>query len=158
MTPARTLVIGIGNRYRGDDGFGCIVAAELACRALPGRSLPGVSCIEHDGEPAALMDCWQGADRVVLIDAVSSGAKPGTIFRFNLAQQALPEAFKVFSTHAFGVPQAIELARVLQKLPSQIAFIGAEGACFDAGEELSAALVQAVDAVVAEVLNLLADQ
>ncbi len=146
--PAATLVIGIGNRYRSDDGFGCSVAAELADRALP-----GVRCIEHDGEPATLMDCWQRAARVVLIDAVSSGAKPGTIFRFNLAQQALPEAFKLFSTHAFGVPQAIELARVLQKLPPQIAFIGVEGACFDAGEELSPVLLQAVDAVVAEILN-----
>lgn len=150
MTQAHTLIIGIGNRYRGDDAFGCIVASELA-----GMLLSGVHCIEHDGEPAALMDCWQGAEKVVLIDAVSSGAEAGKIFRFNLAQQALPEEFNLYSTHAFGVPQAVELARALKKLPPEISFIGIEGECFDAGEELSLPLSKAKDAVIAEILNLL---
>ncbi|GJL82980.1 MAG: peptidase M52 [marine bacterium B5-7] len=148
MTQANTLVIGIGNRYRGDDAFGCIVASELA-----NMMLSSVNCIEHDGEPAALMDCWQGVEKVVLIDAVSSGAKAGKIFRFNLAQQSLPEEFNLYSTHAFGVPQAVELARALHKLPPQISFIGVEGDCFDAGEELSPALTKAKDAVITEILD-----
>jgi len=144
----RTLIIGIGNRYRGDDAFGCIVAAELAR-----FSLSRVHCIEHDGEPAALIDCWQGAEKVVLIDAVSSGTEAGKIFRFNLALQSLPEEFNLYSTHAFGVPQAVELARVLKKLPPEISFIGVEGECFDAGEGLSPALSKAKDAVIGEILS-----
>ncbi|MDF1643242.1 MAG: hydrogenase maturation protease [Pseudomonadales bacterium] len=148
MTTTHTLIIGIGNRYRGDDAFGCLVVAELS-----GRLPSGVQCIEHDGEPAALMDCWQGAQKVVLIDAVSSGAQAGKIFHFDLAQQSLPEQFSLYSTHAFGVPQAIELARALKKLPPEIAFIGVEGACFDAGETLSTPLLKAKEAVITEVLN-----
>ena len=148
MTPAHTLIIGIGNRYRGDDAFGCIVVDELI-----GMLPSGVHGIEHDGEPAALMDCWQGAQRVVLIDAVSSGAQAGKIFHFDLAQQALPEQFNLYSTHAFGVPQAVELARALKKLPPEIVFIGVEGECFDAGEVLSTPLLKVKEAVIAEVLN-----
>lgn len=148
MTTTHTLIIGIGNRYRGDDAFGCLVIDELT-----GRLPSGVHSIEHDGEPAALMDCWQGAQKVVLIDAVSSGAQAGKVFHFDLAQQSLPEQFSLYSTHAFGVPQAIELARALKKLPPEIVFIGVEGECFDAGEALSTPLLKVKEAVIAEVLN-----
>ena len=148
MTMADKLIIGIGNRYRGDDAFGCIVAGDLA-----GQVPQGVTCIEHDGEPAGLMECWQDAENVILIDVVSSGAKAGHVFRFDLARQALSEEFNLYSTHAFGVPQAVELARALGKLPRNIRFIGVEGENFDAGKELSPALSEAKNAVIAEILN-----
>lgn len=150
MTHAPVLILGIGNRYRGDDAFGCIVAGDLA-----GQVPQGVTCIEHDGEPAGLIACWQDHANVILIDAVSSGAEAGEIFRFDLAQQTPPEEFNLYSTHAFGVPQAVELARALGKLPRDIRFIGVEGKNFDPGEGLSPALSEAKDAVVAEVLNAL---
>lgn len=150
MTETKTLIIGIGNRYRGDDAFGILVAQELAR-----RSLPDVSCLLHDGEPAGLMECWQEAEHVILIDAVSSGATPGDVYRFDLALQAVPEEFNLYSTHAFGVPQAVELARALGKLPSKIGFIGVEGENFDAGETLSPPMEVAKDAIIAELLTLL---
>lgn len=123
-----TLIIGIGNRHRGDDALGCIIAEEL-------RGL--VPVIEHDGEPASLIDSWQGYQRVILVDAVSSGAKPGTVFYFDLNKQALPDIFNQTSTHAFGVAEAVELARVLEKLPPQIIFYGIEAINFSTEETLS---------------------
>ena len=148
MSAEHTLIIGIGNRYRGDDALGCLIVDELR-QQVPSH----VACIEHDGEPAGLIECWQAATKVLLIDAVSSGAPAGQIFHFDLAQQALPEEFNLYSTHAFGVPQAVELARALNRLPSQIHFIGVEGVCFDAGESLSPALSQAKERVVMEILQ-----
>ena len=148
MSQAQTLIIGIGNRYRGDDAFGCVVAGEIAER-LP----PNAAALEHDGEPAGLMECWQGADRVVLVDAVSSGAHQGTIFRFDLTETALPEAFNLYSTHAFGVPQAVELARALGNLPPDICFIGVEGKDFGPGEVLSDTLLQAKAEVISDILK-----
>lgn len=153
MMQVRTLIIGIGNRYRGDDAFGCIVADALA------EQVPqGVKCIEHDGEPAGLMECWRGAESVILIDAVSSGAEAGQIFRYDLGRQALPEKFNLYSTHAFGVPQAVELARALRKLPRDIRFIGVEGENFDAGEALSPALSKVKDFVITDIMNSLQSQ
>jgi hydrogenase maturation protease len=55
------------------------------------------------------------------------------------------------STHAFGVAEAIELARVLQQLPSRLVVYGVEGAHFDIGCDLSAAVLQAVPEVVQQV-------
>ena len=150
MRSTPTLIIGIGNKYRGDDAFGCIIAQEMSEQAPP-----GVTCIEHDGEPASLIACWQNSDTVILVDAVSSGAEPGSMFHFDLADQALPEDFSLYSTHAFGVPQAVELARVLGKLPREIQFIGVEGENFDAGEELSPTLVKSKHIVATEISNVL---
>ena len=148
-----TLIVGIGNRYRGDDAFGCIVASELAERVAG-----DITCIEHDGEPAGLIECWRGYDNVILIDAVSSGAAVGEIFQFDLAQQALPEAFNLYSTHAFGVPQAVELARALGKLPKKIRFVGVEAQCFNAGEALSSKISEVKESVVVNIFDSLHSQ
>ena len=145
MMTEPVLIVGIGHRYRTDDALGCMVAA-----SLQELNLHGVQCVEHDGEPASLIECWQQAESVILVDAVSSGAAAGTIYKFDLVTNPLPEDFNLYSTHAFGVPQAVELARALGKLPQEISFIGVEGACFDAGEGLSPIVAAAKEDVVAE--------
>ncbi|MEO0330066.1 MAG: hydrogenase maturation protease [Bacteroidota bacterium] len=120
-----TLAIGIGNRYRGDDALGCLVVDKLRK-----RSWKGVDVIEHDGEPASLIELWQGYSSVIIVDAVVSGAKSGTIHRIDLHKQYLPTNFGAYSSHGIGVTEAIELARVIQKLPPRIVFLGIEGASF----------------------------
>ena len=128
MSAKGLFVIGIGNRYRGDDAVGCILAERLKDR---------FETLEHDGEPASLMEAWEDRSSVILIDAVSSGEKPGTIFQFDLQEQKLPEIFGHSSTHSFGVSEGVELARVLGGLPPQILFFGIEGKNFSIGEGLS---------------------
>jgi len=150
MTRDKVLIIGIGNPYRGDDALGCLIARELSAKALQ-----GMTCIEHDGEPASLINAWQNAEQVILIDAVSSGAEPGHIFHFDLTKQAWPEQFNLYSTHAFGIPQAVELARVLGRLPAKIDFIGVEGQCFAAGESLTDEVKKAIQKTIVEILKLL---
>ena len=92
---AEILVIGVGNEFRGDDAVGIWVARQLAQSAPP-----RVAVIEQRGEGADLMDAWQGAEMVLLIDAASSGAKPGTIHRFTAHQAPLPAELFSFSSHA----------------------------------------------------------
>lgn len=144
----KTLIIGIGNRYRGDDALGCLLADEIK-----GGAPAGAEVIEHDGEPASLIDLWQGRKCVILIDAVSSGAPAGAIHEINLNEQALPDSFRSYSTHAFGIAEAVELARVLGKLPPRIMFYGVEGRSFAAATELSAPLQEAAKALRLTILN-----
>ena len=87
------LVIGVGNAYRGDDGAGPAVIALLKV-----EELPGVQLLVCDGDCSALLDAWHEAGAVVLIDAVSSGAPPGTIYRFDALAQALPREVSFQST------------------------------------------------------------
>jgi hydrogenase maturation protease len=144
----RVLVIGVGNAYRRDDAVGLVVARRLVEET--GRSL---TVREESGEGADLMDAWQDAEVVILLDAVSSGAAPGTIGRFDVRVQPLPTPFFRSSTHTAGVAEAIELARALGALPPRLIVYGVEGADFTAGEGLSPDVEKAVQAVVRLVLD-----
>ena len=143
------LVIGIGNEYRGDDAVGLIVA-----RRLRSQVPEGVRVFEESGEGAALMEAWRGADFVILIDAVHSGGKPGAIHRIDARAEEIPGNFFHYSTHAFSVAEAVELARALGELPPRLVLYGIEGKRFESGAALSpeveAAAGETADRVKAE--------
>src|ERR1051326_3184018 len=106
------LIIGIGNEYRSDDGVGLVVARELQAKKLPQTLVT-----ECNGDGAGLMEMWESGTTVILVDAVSSGANPGTIYRLDALTQPIPAFFPFPSTHAFGVAEALRLARALDQLP-----------------------------------------
>jgi hydrogenase maturation protease len=140
---ARILVIGVGNEYRGDDAVGLAVA-----RRLRQLSLENVMIIEETGEGASLLESWKGADTVIIVDATSSGAKPGTIHRVDARARQIPRGLLHYSTHAFSVGEAVELARVMGQLPPHILVYGIEGERFEDGMELSGAVRESVGGVV----------
>lgn len=133
-------VIGIGNRFRSDDGVGPLVAERLA--AL------GLAAVEHSGEGAGLIDAWDGAERAVLVDATRSGAAPGTLVRLDALAAPLPRGLLRCSSHQFGVAEAVETARALGRLPPALIVYGVEGARFDFGLSLTPAVAAAADALV----------
>ncbi|HET8975813.1 MAG TPA: hydrogenase maturation protease [Solirubrobacterales bacterium] len=138
-------VIGIGNRFRRDDGAGLEVA-----RRLRESDPAGVEILEQEGEPASLLEAWSHAHEALVIDGVSSGAPPGTLHRFEVAEGPLPVELFSPSTHALGVADAVELARELDRLPGRLAVYGIEGEDFGVGEGLTATVQAAVDQLVAE--------
>jgi hydrogenase maturation protease len=144
----RVVVIGVGNAYRGDDGAGLAVVERLH-----GRVPDGVEVVEMEQEPTRLIDAWDGADSVVVIDAVASGGEPGELHRYDASADPLPARVFRSSTHAFGVGDAIEIARVLGTLPGHVLVYGIEGADFEAREGLSAPVGAAVDQLADTVLE-----
>jgi len=145
---ARILVIGVGNEYRSDDAVGLVVA-----RRLRQLSIGNVTVIEVSGEGTDLMESWKGADTVIIVDAASSGAKPGTIHRIDARAQRIPTGLLRYSTHAFSVGEAVELARAMNRLPPRMVVYGVEGERFDEGTVLSRAVQGSVDTVVDLVLK-----
>lgn len=141
------LVCGVGRRERGDDAAGPIVADRLALRAPAGVE---VRVVEDD--ILGLVDAWSGRERVVLVDAMASGASPGTVRRFDAKAQALPTVLRAVSSHAFDVGAAVELARALGLLPGALVVYGIEGETFEGGRALSAKVEGALDDVVERVL------
>lgn len=138
-TPLTTLVIGIGNRDRGDDAVGPLVSSRLKRRA------GHLNVVERTEAGLSLIDAWEGAGKVIILDAVRSGAAAGQIHRIDASAHSIPADFFHCSTHAFGVAEAIELARALCKLPPRVVVYGIEGAVFEAGAEMSAAVETAAD-------------
>jgi hydrogenase maturation protease len=132
----------VGNAFRGDDAAGLEVA-----KLLEGTLPDGAELLRREGEPTALMDAWQGADAVWLVDAVHSGGRTGTVHRLDAGEHELPSGLFRASTHAFGLAEAVELARALGRLPARTVVLGIEGARFEAGVELSPEVAAAVPGV-----------
>lgn len=144
---ARPCVFGIGNPSRRDDGVGVWVARALAAR-LDDRA--DVRVLADDG--FALVDALAGTQAALLVDAVQSGAAPGTVHRFDALAGPLPAALLRCSTHLLGVAEAVELARALGQLPERLQVYGIEGADFGVGEGLSPAVVAAAEMLVEELI------
>jgi len=134
-----TLIIGIGNKYRGDDAAGLEVV-----QALRGKLPVGIIAIEETGEGTALVEAWKGAESVIVVDAIESGSPPGTVRRIDATSQKLPHEIFNHSSHAFGLSAAIELARALNELPSRLIVYGIEGKNFAAGDTFSPAVEGAI--------------
>lgn len=142
------LVIGIGNAYRSDDGVGLVAA-----RRLKDRSLSSLRILEHNGEGTDLINCWEGADAVIVLDAVQSGAEPGTLHRWDAGLRPLPAMAFRGSSHAFSLAEAIEMARVLGRLPQRLIVYGVEARDFKAGTRPSSEVQAAVSHLVERVLQ-----
>lgn len=91
MATAVTRVIGIGAEDRGDDAAGLLVARLLQV-AVP----PGVEVYECAGDAGRLLELFEGADRVVLVDAARGAGARGTVERVPLGAAL---ASSVHSTH-----------------------------------------------------------
>lgn len=141
--PGDTLVIGIGNDFRRDDGVGLVVARDLRRHALA-----HVDCIEHDGEATGLLEAWNRTSHVVLVDAVRSGAPPGTILIGHGPDAALSTGRVWYSSHALGLSHAVMLAARLGRVPSALIVYGIEGEDFGFGQGLSATVERAAWEVV----------
>ena len=136
----------MGNPWRCDDAAGLQVA-----RLLAGTLPPDVELLEREGEPTALIDAWEGATVLWLVDAVSSGAAPGTLHRLDASNDELPTELFRRSTHHVGVAEAVELARVLGRLPGRTVVFGIEGGSFEIGDQLTLAVAAAIEHTAAAV-------
>jgi hydrogenase maturation protease len=141
-------LIGVGNRFRGDDGAGLEVASRLRATHPPGCRI-----LEEEGEPGSLIEDWALVQEALVVDAVSTGAEPGTLHRFDATAEPLPVELFRSSTHALGIADAVELARELDRLPPRLAVYGIEGENFETGEGLSPAVDATVDKLVAELCD-----
>lgn len=142
------LIIGIGNEVRGDDCIGLEVV-----RRVKKRSLPSVEVSELKGDISALIEAWEGREKVILIDAVSSQEPAGTIFRFDASQRPLPqELFHQVSTHSLNIAEAIEIARALSSIPRELLVYGIVGRDFQVGFGLIEEAENKIESLVSEIV------
>lgn len=156
MTTARAerdlLVIGVGNSWRGDDAAG--PAAARRVRTLGGEiGLTGRFRVEEEvRDGAALMERWSGARRVWLIDAALGPGHAGRVHRLDAGRAPLPAGLALGSSHRFGVAEAVEVARRLDRLPESLVIYAIEAAGFAPGDDMSEPVAQAVMAVAESIV------
>ncbi len=76
MSTPRIFVVGVGNIFLGDDGFGVEVATRMRRRPVPDGVRVDDFGIRGVHLAYALLE---GYDLVILVDTISLGEKPGTI-------------------------------------------------------------------------------
>ena len=148
-----TLIIGLGNPLVTDDSVGLRVAGELR-QHLAGR--PDVVVVDDYCGGMRLMEQMVGYDRAIVIDAICSGAAPGTIH--HLATADMPTQ-RSASSHDMTLPTALMLGRQAGlRLPKDeaIMLVGIEAEdILNFGETCTPAVAAAVPQAVAEVLAVL---
>ena len=136
------LVIGCGNLDRGDDGAGVMVAERLRKLGFDARILTG--------EALDLIEAWSGADDVVVVDTVQSGAPLGKVWVWDGRTEKIQGSLPI-SSHGFGVAEAITLSSILDRLPKRLRVFGIEGRHFDVGGEISPEVASATEEVVSRI-------
>ncbi|MEU6411689.1 hydrogenase maturation protease [Microbispora sp. NPDC046933] len=109
--------------------------ARRVARLLRGTLPPSVAVVESSGDPAALVEVWSGAALAIVVDAVSSGAPPGTVHR---PVRSLPRAaWRCAGSHSLGLADAVELGLALGRLPGELVVAGIEGGDFTPGAPMT---------------------
>ncbi|GGN84721.1 peptidase M52 [Actinoplanes lobatus] len=148
------MVIGVGNEYRRDDGFGPTVVARLTELGL-GDPESGVTVRATDGEPTRLIDLWTGADLAVVVDAVRDGHDHGG-HRYELVLGELTDLpdERSSSSHGISLGSTVELGQALGRLPHRLVVLAVGGHEFGFGAGLTPEVAAAVEPVVARVRDL----
>ena len=133
----------MGSEYRRDDGAGPAVADA----GRPGNR--EVTNLGPIADPLDLLGLWDDADLAVVIDAVRTGAEPGTVRLIELGIQPSadpqgPTPSAGSSTHGIGLAGVLRLARAIGRAPERVVVVGIEGRDFGQGEGLTPEVARAV--------------
>jgi hydrogenase maturation protease len=140
----RTLVLGIGNRDRGDDGVGPAVAIALRERGVD------ANVRVWEGPDVDLLGIWEGHDDVIIIDASHGAGEPGTTRHHGIEELLSGSVASAGSTHALGLPAVLGLARRLDCLPARLELYTIEVADCSLGAPISGRVVAAADHLTRE--------
>ena len=146
-TKIRTVVVGVGNLLLRDEGIGVHIAHALQ----PIDILRNVKIIDGGTSPD-LPYYLKDTDKLVIVDAVKAGGKPGTVYRFHPHDVNI-ESERMVSVHELGLEQSLKMMRLMGGEPREIVIIGIEPKEIDWGTELSAELKQKIPEVINVVLN-----
>jgi hydrogenase maturation protease len=155
------LVAGIGNPWASDDGVGGEVVRRLQERlaAEPAEARPVVKLLILGQPDVALIDAMGDCERLIVVDAVRSGAPPGTLHHVAWAPGSVEErGVARASSHGLGVREVLELATAMGRLPARVELWGVEIASTEPDQGLSPAVADALPGLVEGLLGALHGQ
>ncbi len=155
----RLTVIGLGQTMRGDDAAGIEAVRRWERLFHDTASRPDVSVQYSELPGLGLTDLIDGFEAAVLVDAVSSAAAAGRVYRLDPEQL---ESFGVGgkSAHGWGIAETLQMDRQINpSRPTRIRVVGIEGSQVELGQpispEVEAAFPAACQAIEDEVQELL---
>ncbi len=141
-------IVGVGNLLMGDDGIGVHVIQELQNSELP----PHVEIYDGMTNAFLVLECIDGKNKAIIIDACRNGGAPGTVYKFRINPRNPQLKEKVGLTlHDMDFVDALKSGEHAYNLPKEIVIIGVEPEIIALDLELSPALRKAVPRVMQEI-------
>ena len=157
----RVLVLGLGNILLKDEGLGVHIAQKLQELALSGN----VEVIDGGTAGMDILLLQEDSYKLVVVDAVRAGKKPGTIYKARLKAEEKDRLREVFSQqkwskislHQVGLLDALSVAEKMNRAPDEIVIIGVEPGKVGWGLELTEPVEQRCPEVIRKVLEEIKD-
>lgn len=130
----KVLIFGAGNLLLSDEGFGVHVIRYLAEHF---RFSDDVEL--YDGGTLGFMASHklEEAERVYLIDVVTTPGEPGTVYRFEKEDFIARTIPVKMSPHQLGIQEMLLLSDIRGRCPQQVTLLGIVPKSYEAGVELS---------------------
>jgi hydrogenase maturation protease len=144
----RTLVIGVGNLLRTDDGVGIHLINML------NELHPEIDTFDAAMGSIEILEAMKGYERVVIVDSIETGVEPGTIYRVNLAGGEKPPVINY--SHGTDVITILELGSQLygDGMPKDVILIAIEAEdTTTIGDKLTKKVQEAIDDVLQKILD-----
>ena len=142
------LLLGIGNRFRGDDGVGPYVV-----RQINRKKFDSLVARELSGDFTNIIDSLKDYQELIVVDASIAGQSPGNYQVINYSKEGLPTDWAQSSTHGLGIAEGLQMASILGVLPEKVTIYAVEAGNFDPGNQLSAEVLKAANTVITEIEN-----
>ena len=151
-------IIGCGNLNRSDDAIGVVVVQRLQ-QFLAECPHPGVRVYDCGTAGMEVMFQARGTQRLIVVDASSTGSQPGAIFQVpGNVLEALPEPS--YNLHDFRWENALAAGRKIfgEEFPEEITVYLIEAENLDFGFELSPVVQEAGDRLFQNLVQLITDR
>ena len=145
------LVLGVGNILLSDEGVGVKAVEELQNRY---DCSDAVEIVDGGTSGFELLTFFEERSHILIIDAVKTGNKPGTIVRIDD-----PPAFlqKKISPHQIGLSDVLAIAAITDNLPRNTTLFGIEPKRLSTGLDLSTEIARNLSRLVEMVVSELKD-
>jgi hydrogenase maturation protease len=121
--PPKVLIAGVGNIFLGDDAFGVEVVKRLSEHGLPETVHIADFGIRSYDLAYTLMDDW---DLVVLVDAVSRGGEPGTVYVIEADTSSQRKSAAGFDGHTMDPVSVLQMVNALGGKLKRMLVVGCE--------------------------------
>jgi hydrogenase maturation protease len=143
-------VIGVGNLLLKDEGVGIHVVRELQKNGMPER----VKILDGGLGGIGLLDLFQDAPKVLLVDAADMNLKTGAVVRFTPDEvRGRSSSRPRFSSHDLDLLDVLELARELKRCPAEMVIIGIQPGEVSWGTGLTPEVQASVPRAIAMILK-----
>lgn len=159
MVSGKITVIGVGNSLLGDEGIGIYVINELRRLKLPSN----VDIYDGGTDALSLLYSLNDYDKVIMVDAVKCGGRPGNVYHFKLSDVKVEDSMgRSLSLHDLNLGTVLSILRASSSLPNNITLIGVEPkeicTSLDLSREVKEAIPYVLNLILKEVENCKGDR